>query len=293
MAKALTTLLPAPDKIQALSNRLPEAISLLLIIACAYALSTITWTILDTNDNEAISQPVNPTSSPVQNNNNNQAFRQLTSAQLFGTASVAAPVKTKVTPKTQLNLTLKGVLAADSTNGASAIIAQGKRGAEEIFGINEKISSGVSIKEIHPDHVVLDRKGQLERLELIQDKDIGSLVPEQSRQALSPSSSAAASLSSIRKDIMKNPTSFAEYALPVVVRENGKQIGYRLQAQKKGDLLQQMGLQPDDIITSVNGISLNNPQNGIGALRKLSNEDNINIMVKRNGTEVPLNIQLQ
>lgn len=32
---------------------------------------------------------------------------------------------------------------------------------------------------------------------------------------------------------MSNPTSFGDYALPVVVKENGKQVGYRLQPQKK------------------------------------------------------------
>ena len=100
-------------------------------------------------------------------------------------------------------------------------------------------------------------------------------------------------LKNIRQNIIKNPTSFTKYALPVIVRENGKQIGYRLQPQQEGDLLAQMGIKPSDVITSVNGIQLNNPKNGIGALQKLSTATEVNITVKRNGVEVPLNIQLQ
>ena len=79
-----------------------------------------------------------------------------------------------------------------------------------------------------------------------------------------------------------------------MVKENGKQVGYRLQPQQKGaELMQQAGLEADDVITEINGIKLDNPQNGIGALRQLSTADSVSITVVRNGTEVPLNIQLQ
>ena len=82
--------------------------------------------------------------------------------------------------------------------------------------------------------------------------------------------------------------------MPVVVKQNGKQIGYRLQPQQKGKaLMQEVGLRANDVITEINGIKLDNPQNGIGALRQLSTANSVSISVMRNGTEVPLNIQLQ
>jgi general secretion pathway protein C len=92
---------------------------------------------------------------------------------------------------------------------------------------------------------------------------------------------------------MKNPTSFGEYALPVVVKENGKQIGYRLKPQQKGQMLSELGIENGDVITQINGVKLDNQQNGISALRKLSTAKNLNIVVKRNGAEIPLNISLQ
>ena len=78
-----------------------------------------------------------------------------------------------------------------------------------------------------------------------------------------------------------------------MVKENGKQIGYRLQPQKKGKLLAELGIQSSDVITKINGVKLDKPQNGISALRKLSTAKNLNIVVKRNGAEIPLNISLQ
>ena len=70
-------------------------------------------------------------------------------------------------------------------------------------------------------------------------------------------------------------------------------VGYRLQPMNDSSLLDELGIQPADVITSINGVKLNSPQNGMGALRKLSTSHEVNIIVQRNGAEVPLNIKLQ
>jgi general secretion pathway protein C len=160
--------------------------------------------------------------------------------------------------------------------------------------VGDKMPGGILIKEIHPEYVVLERNGRLETLKLQKISDVEGF--SRSNNSASPSAGArspAAALKQIRGDILKNPTSFGDYALPVVVKENGRQIGYRLQPQKKGQLLAELGVQSSDVITQINGVKLNKPQNGISALRKLSTAKNLNIVVKRNGAEIPLNISLQ
>ena len=203
-------------------------------------------------------------------------------------------------PETKLNLTLKGVLAAIPMEMASAIIAQGKNGKEDIYGIGDKMPGGVTIKEIHPEYVVLERSGRLETLKLQKLSGVDGFGSGGKSNLQSGSSSnrysqgsPAAALKDIRSNIMKNPTSFGEYALPVVVKENGKQIGYRLKPQQKGQMLSELGIESGDVITQINGVKLDNQQNGISALRKLSTANNLNIVVKRNGAEIPLNISLQ
>ena len=59
------------------------------------------------------------------------------------------------------------------------------------------------------------------------------------------------------------------------------------------ELMAQIGMNATDVITEINGVRLDKPQNGVAALRKLSTAKSITLKVKRNGTEVPLNIQLQ
>jgi general secretion pathway protein C len=295
MANILITQLNNPVVLLKINQRLATVMSVIIVIACAYLLVEITWMLVPQEDAKVL--PVQKKNGSVNNRQAQQnSFRQLTSANIFGVSQSATVSKQTKAPVTKLNLTLKGVLAAIPMKLASAIIAQGKSGKEDIYGVGDKISGGVVIKEIHPEHVVLERSGRREILKL---QKISGVNLKSTRQAKYNSSSGRSTgtpgraLSNIRRDILKNPTSFADYALPVIVKENGKQIGYRLQPQDKGELLTEMGLLPTDVVIQINGVKLDKPQNGISALRKLSTAKNLNIVVKRNGVETPLNISLQ
>ncbi len=293
MANALISQLNNPVVLQQLNQRLAALASLLLIVACAWILVEVTWLFFPQDDETTLSlQQQNRT--PVNRQTQQNSFNKLTAANIFGVSEKAAPSKQIKVPETKLNLTLKGVLAANPMSRASAIIAKGKSGNEDIFSVGDKMPGGILIKEIHPEYVVLELNGRLETLKLQKISGVEGFT--RSNNSASPSSGAsspAAALKLIRGDILKNPTSFGDYALPVVVKENGKQIGYRLQPQKKGQLLAELGVQSSDVITKINGVKLDNPKNGIVALRKLSSAKDIIIVVKRNGVEIPLNISLQ
>jgi general secretion pathway protein C len=296
MPNTLITQLNNPLVLQQLNRRLALVASLLLIVACAWLLVEITWMFFP-QDEETTSVVQQRTQPRINKQNQQNNFNKLTMANLFGVSDKAIAQKQANVPETRLNLTLKGVLAATTMKMASAIIAQGKNGKEDIYGIGDKMPGGVIIKEIYPEHVVLERSGRLETLKLQKISGVGNL------KSLGRSFSGGngrfsrgspeAALKEIRRNILKNPTSFGDYALPVVVRENGRQVGYRLQPQSKGQLLSELGIQKNDVITQINGVKLDKPQNGISALRKLSTAKNLNIVVKRNGAEIPLNISLQ
>jgi len=294
MPNTLITQLNNPLVLQQLNRRLATIVSLLLIVACAWLLVEITWLFFpQSEDTSSVAQQKTPLRINKQNQQNN--FNKLTAANVFGVSDKAIAQKQTNVPETRLNLTLKGVLAAKPMKMASAIIAQGKNGKEDIYGIGDKMPNGVIIKGIYPEHVVLERGGRLETLKLqkISGVKLGSSRRSYSGNSRYAQGSPEAALKQIRSNILKNPTSFGDYALPVMVRENGRQIGYRLQPQAKGQLLAELGIQKNDVITQINGVKLDKPQNGIAALRKLSTAKNLNIVVKRNGAEIPLNISLQ
>ena len=279
---------------QSLLQQIATLLSFVLVIICAHTLAKLSWMLLP--EDSTITAPpvisgVTRTPPPI----SRDTVVQLASAHLFGEADKTAVNTSKAATETRLNLVLRGVLAADSPRYAIAIISSGKNGKEEIYGIDDTLPGNARLHEVHAEHVLLERNGQLEILKLTKDAGLElATTQDDSDTRIASASSPAEALGIIRKTIMRNPTSFGDFAVPVVVKENGKQVGYRLQPQAKGrELLGQIGLEASDIITSVNGVRLDNPQNGIGALRKLSTAQNINITVKRNGNEVPLNIQLQ
>lgn len=297
MTQTFNQLLNQTEQLQPLLKRLPVILNLVLIITCAQLLSVIIWMFLTESDAGLLTtvSPVNSSSVSQQNNarETQQAFRNLTSAHLFGVSEtkIAATV-TKAAPETKLNLVLKGVLAAGSSEMASAIISPNANGKEEIYGINDKIPGGVTLREIHPEHVILERQGRLETLRMLKDKGSEQIFSSAKTQS-STSASISKKLKNIRTELISNPKSFRDYALPVVVRENGKQIGYRLQPKGNNELFAQAGIKPSDVITSINGKKLNNMQNSLGALKALRSANNVDIIVKRNGVEVPLSIKLQ
>lgn len=291
MANPLITQLSNPAVLLQINQRAAAIVSLLLIVACAYLLVEITWLFFPQEEEQSLPvQKQTGSTNKTQAQQNN--FKNLTAANIFGVSETATVQKQTKVPETRLNLTLKGVLATEPMNQASAIIAQGKSSKEDIYGIGDKIPGGVVIKEIHADYVVLERNGQAEILNLQKISGLTDIESE-IKPAWQSQQSPGAALQEIRENILKNPASFADYALPVVVKEKGRQIGYRLQPQKKGDVLSRLGIQSTDVITKINGRRLNRPQNGIAALRSLTTAKQVNIVVNRDGTEVPLNITLQ
>lgn len=92
-------------------------------------------------------------------------------ANLFGDPS-PAPVA-KIAPKTTLDLTLQGVLAASDASMARAIIMSGKRNSK-LYSIGESIQgAGVSIEAIKANEVLLNRNGAIESLPIIKPKSRG------------------------------------------------------------------------------------------------------------------------
>ena len=274
-----------------LNQVLPPVALILLIIACSYLLSQITWSLIPGDESTSMA-PVNtqPQFRPKQQTNN---YNQISDAHLFGAfqQDTSQPIKTDA-PDTRLNLVLKGVLAATPMKLASVIIAIGKNGNEDIYSVGDKVSSA-TVKEIHADRVILQRSGRFETLRMpkdFNDKLIKSTTG--SRGKSSTRSSAGAVLSDVRKQIIKNPTSFTQFATPVPVKENGKLRGYKLRPNGNRALFDQVGLDPNDVIIAINGVELNNPGKSMKAIRKLQSAKELDITVLRNGAEVPLHFAI-
>lgn len=291
---ALADKLPKSIDIHKLNRWLPLSAKLLLIIASAYTLAQLTWLLVPVEQTSAPTPRLSSSPSSAPGPADQQKILQITQAHLFGQyqATESKPLQTDA-PETRLNLTLKGVLAATPMNSASAIIAMGKNGKEDIYGIGDRVSSA-TVKEIHPDRVILERSGRYETLRLPREFSSNTLIDstQDSDNSISSASSPGEVLSNIRQQILRNPTSFGQYAIPIPYNENGRLRGYKLQPQGDTALFDQLGLSPDDVIVGINGVDLNDPAQGLKALRNLQRAKQIDLKVLRNGAEIPLHFEM-
>jgi general secretion pathway protein C len=87
----------------------------------------------------------------------------------FGQADEEPQVIIETLPETKLNLTLAGLFASPNQKDGGAIIIN-QRQQSQFFSIGEKLPSGVTLKSVHRDRVVINRNGMFETL-FIQDID--------------------------------------------------------------------------------------------------------------------------
>jgi len=205
-------------------------------------------------------------------------------------------------PDTQLRLTLKGVVASDDMMDAWAIIAD-RTGNEDSYGIDSPLPDGAILKEIYSDRIILLHNGRLETLRLPKNEVKGTNArSNNSRRSNSRRSSRRSStnsrssgqvntlsfrakqtLKSYRDKLLNDPQSVMNSVRAEPYRQSGKLKGYRIFPGKDKQLFGQMGLEPGDIVTSVNGIDLDSPLKGLEIMQQLSDANNVSVNVLRNG----------
>ena len=70
-------------------------------------------------------------------------------------------------------------------------------------------------------------------------------------------------------------------------------IGVRLAGARDVPLIAQLGLQPDDVVTSVNGIALDSPERAQEIARNLAGASALNVTVRRNSKSENLSAALR
>jgi general secretion pathway protein C len=273
-------------------KRLPLLALLLFIVLMAQSLAQLTWQVLP-------GQPVEPLVAPrVSAPSNASASRKADIARigqwhLFGDVKKVAPTTVaQVTeaPDTQLNLKLRGLLASSNPVSARAIIADGK-GVEEAYAVDEKLPGNAVLREIYVDRVILEYRGRLETLRLPKETSASVVVknraskPRGRRVTQAGTADNAALLRQYRDALINQPQTLMDLvsASPVTDKATGRLKGYRIRPGKDRKLLGRFGLKNGDVVTSVNGVALNNPIKALEIMRDLSTANSVTLDVERNG----------
>ncbi len=276
-----------PEQLLAAASRtLPFWISLGLAVLLAWQIARLVWMLVPAAaTGDPVAPPVMPAgaAAPQSSGANVQA---IAAAHLFGEASAddapEAPVADQALEnlaETNLNLTLKGTIAAGDDDASIAIIAD-NRNDEKIYGIGDTIASGTKLHAVYTDRVVLNRSGALEVLKL--PKEFPENAPR-ARQNVTTSNRATSNNRSIQSVVAQNVTKLADVIRPTPYFVNGQQQGYRVYPGRDRRQFAALGLRPGDLIKDIDGAALTDPQQAMQIFQSLGTAEQVSVTVERNG----------
>jgi len=297
---------------QAFTAYMPAITSGALVIVLAQSLADVTWDLMPENPfvppPETSAGSLSGTSA-ITASSTMTSYSKITGFHLFGTAEneaakpavVAPTLSSEDAPDTQLRLTLKGVVASSDMMEAWAIVAD-RTGNEDGYGIGGALPGGATLKEIYSDRIILLYNGRLETLRLPKvelkgstnvsaiSNNRGSNTRRSTRRTSAItgsvnrlSSQATQTLRDYKDKLLNDPQSVMNSVRAEPYRQGGKLKGYRIFPGKDKQLFGQIGLEPGDIVTSVNGIELDSPLKGLEIMQQLSDTSNVSVNVLRNG----------
>lgn len=293
---------PVVEVLNKLGNeRLAALVNLSLVVVLAHSLALFSWSFWPEETEGAGMGTVAPVAAT--GNQSRVDLRPVTALHLFGNTEVKPVVAEKPTieaQETNLNLTLRGIVANDGQGGALAIIAV-NNGPEQTYRPGDNVSGGARLEEIHPDRVILSRGGKMEKLTLPKEKSPEGMAMQSEANAPAalsrrrpartmPSASSSSRLSEYREKLISDPQALMGLASVQPVMENGSLKGYRLAPGSDPRLFAEVGLRPGDVATMVNGIEVGDPTRMGDIINELTTASSLNVTVERNGRTQNLSI---
>ncbi len=238
-----------------------------------------------------------------------ESLQNLLRYPLIRTASTPATQDSAAinAPKTSLKLKLVGLMYSTDKNQARAIIETPEEGARS-FATRERVADNAEIYSIEPDRVILMHAGRQEALMLNPEQkpsgsptDTGNQpVNDQNTKQVSteaqnrnetntePQAETTQKLANVPKNMEELMRDFS--ATPVM--ENGVLLGFRLKALRNPELMKGLGIDPNEVITAVNGIPLNAPGRIMVLYDKLKRQREFEITLNNGGNSRTIAINL-
>jgi len=189
--------------------------------------------------------------------------------------------------ETQLALVLHGTIVASDNAHSHAIISS--QDSQSVFKPGDAISEGgrVSLVAVHESYVLLDNQGMTETLRIIpNDEDASSVSASPQRSSsMNVTTSAVATGAS---DLATKPV--AEWLrIRFINREDGVS-GLQVRHGSRVDLLRSIGIELGDVITAVDGQSIQSPAQLAGLQEKMTTSGSFSLQINRAGTMIDLNV---
>jgi general secretion pathway protein C len=210
--------------------------------------------------------------------------------------------------KTRLNLILEGIVHTPEVSDSVAVIVY--QGKQDQYYVGDKLPVGnrVELVKVLVDHVILDNAGNYESLWLYDDEKknsrasiTGQRVTPQAKPVNNnkeiitdnrKNEEATNLASDYRQRLYKNPSSLAEVLRIAPAQNNGQLVGYKVSPGRDREQFAQLGFKANDIVTSINGIALDEPSKALQVYKLMRTAKEASFTVERDSQLVEVMVSL-
>ncbi|TQV73919.1 type II secretion system protein GspC [Aliikangiella marina] len=255
-------------------------------------------------------QPFQVNARPVAGNSQTVDINDVLKRDLFGSI-VEAPqeevvVEENVAP-TRLNLKLRGIYAAQTKSKANAII-EDNRGKQAVYFIDDKlnVSGRVYLRQVFFDKVILETNGKREQLSL-EKPELAITTSTKTNQIRTSSKKGkgekrvddkrsntrlSQKLNSYRDKLLSDPKSVADVITGSPHMVDGELRGFKIRPGRDRRLFQELGLRNNDVVTAINGVTLDNMQDAMTLMSEAQSLQEVSVDIQRGNEQLSLLLNL-
>jgi len=182
-------------------------------------------------------------------------------------------------------------------------------GTSGAFGVKDKISDVVEVTEIDEKRVFISNNGRPEYIDLFED---AAPPPAPKTASIAPAAPSGGGLpDEIKKGLKKtgenqyevqrttldsvlgNLSELSRSARIVPEVKDGRPAGFRLYSVRPDGPFALIGLQNGDVISSINGIEMNSPDQALGAYTKLKSASHLTVQLERGGKKTTMEYNIR
>jgi len=201
-------------------------------------------------------------------------------ANLFGQSAPAAGSA----PVTSMALVLAGVIADIDEKRGFAMLGASPTSIK-FYRVGETVPGGARLHAVLVDRVLLDRGGTVETLLLPRRTTSSTAAPP-----LASAANPAQSAQRVQQLIRENPGLINQVIQRTPVLAEGRLRGIRVYPGSNAQAFSKLGLRPGDMVTAINGTTLEGQTRPDEIFNTLSNAAEARVTVIRNNS--PLDLQL-
>jgi hypothetical protein len=211
------------------------------------------------------------------------AWLQKKQVPVAQTKAIADPIFSKVAPQTAKDDGHRRLHLIATAPGRNASEGTAQIGVEIssplTFGAGAMLENGVVLKEIYNDHVLLERDGKTTLLFV----EGVAIHPSAKMSAPDPDLVAVDTAPKAKLVIPPSPPTYTDILRGAPHYESDRLIGFDVYPGTSSGQFYQLGLQPGDLITSIDGSAVDSQEALASALKNVSEGRSVIAIVERKG----------